>query len=263
MASYSSLTTFRKCPRLYGFGLLKYKPIEVPEPLMTGQLVHTAIAAHFKNTSPQEAMGRAVKDSVEKVEAAQFDDKKRAKYLKGIGTSHNRALTLISRYIGKWTVDYSAVLIETWVTLGNARGIIDLIAFYQEQRVIVDYKTSKSPDMRWYDVSGQIDLYAYMLKEAGTDIALVIYDVISDEGIYRQTRPPRLEAGHKLYQEIEALTMYSNTDWLLEHCHFNYDCPQRCDFWLPCWLLETADWSACEDYLEKNYIKKEAKNETK
>ncbi|KKK55142.1 hypothetical protein LCGC14_3077580, partial [marine sediment metagenome] len=202
MASYSGLSTYRKCPRLYGFGLLKYKPIEVPEPLMAGQLVHAAVAAHFKNTSPQEAMVKVVAANVERIEAAQLDNKKRAKYLKSVGTSHTRALELVSRYIGKWTADYSAPLIETWVTLGNARGIIDLIAFYQEQRVIVDYKTSKSPDMRWYDVSGQIDLYAYMLSKRGKSIAfaeveplLVIYDIISDEGIYRQVRPPRLEAG--------------------------------------------------------------------
>ena len=86
MASYSSLTTFRKCPRLYGFGLLKYRPIEVPEPLMTGQLVHAAIAAHFKGTDWREAIFRAKQEAEDKLRGA-LDIEKATKALKALQPS--------------------------------------------------------------------------------------------------------------------------------------------------------------------------------
>ncbi len=266
MSSYSSLTTYRKCPRLYGFGLLGYKPIEVPEAMQTGTFVHAAVAAHFKSTSWADAIQNEAAEAIDKLEKLQDADKQK-KAMKSTAAAAKRAHKLASLYIGQWTADYSAPLTETWVTLGPVRGIIDLIAFYQEQRVIVDYKTSKSPDMRWYDVSGQIDLYAYLLSKQneGEAPALVIYDIISDEGIYRQARPPRLKAGQGLYIAISNLpeAVEGSVDIAIATgAHLTFDCPQRCDFWLPCWLLETADWSACQDYLGANYMKEE-KVETK
>ncbi len=265
MPSYSGLTTYRKCPRLYGFGLLGYKPIEVPEAMQTGSFVHAAIAAHFRNTSWQKAIEDAFEQASNKILKSSMDADKATRALKSTSSAAKRAKGLADSYIGKYTLDYSAPLIETWIELGSVRGIVDLIACYQDQRVIVDYKTSKSPDMRWYDVSGQIDLYAYMLKEQETDVALVIYDVISDEGVFRQVRPPRLQSGCALWNRVIALPKDIDFDLngclgsLLDEPHFAYDCPNRCDFWLPCWVLETADWSSCQDYLEANFEKKEEK----
>lgn len=262
MSSYSSLTTYRKCPRLYGFGLLGYKPIEIPEAIQTGSFVHTAIAAHFRNADWQLAIDTVWEEACNLIQKSSLEADKATKALKSTSASLKRAKDLASRYISQWTADYSAPLVETWVELGPVRGIIDLIAYYQEQRVIVDYKTSKSPDMRWYDVSGQIDLYAYLLSKQnkGEAPASVIYDIISDEGIYRQARPPRLEAGQGLYIAISNLpeAVEGSVDVeIVTGAHLTFDCPQRCDFWLPCWLMETADWSACEDYLNSNFIKEE------
>lgn len=259
MNSYTSLQIYRKCPRLYGFGLLGYKPIETPEPLMTGQLVHTAIAAHFRGMDWQEAIATTANEAVTRLGKLE-DASKQAKALKELEASAKRAKELANRYIEHWVGDYTAPLVETELKLGSVVCHIDLIAYYAGQRVVVDYKTSKSPDMRRYDVSGQVDLYAYILKEKGTDIALVIYDIISDEGIFRHTRPPRLEAGQGLYIAVSNLpvAVEGSVDVeIVTGAHFAFDCPQRCQFWLPCWLLETADWAACEDYLKANFIKEE------
>jgi len=274
MASYTGLSTYRKCPRLYGFGLLGYKPIETPEPLMTGQFVHAATAAHFRGTDWLEAIQVAGQQVIVRLEKLD-DSSKQAKALKELEASAKRAKELASRYIEHWAKDYTAPLVETELKLGNVVCHVDLIAHYaepEEQRVIVDYKTSKSPDMRWYDVSGQVDLYAHVLSNTlprfwvppGYDdtIKLVIYDVISEEGIFRHIRPPRLEGGEKLFKSIQWLGIsdktvkaVNNYEKYLYEPHFAFDCPNRCQFWLPCFLHETADWSACQDYLEANYLK--------
>lgn len=265
MSSFSGLQIYRKCPRLYGFELLGFSPIEVPEAMQVGSFVHTAIAAHFKGMDWQKAMEQSFEKASARIQALSLDTDKAIKALKSTSTSLKRAKELATRYIGKWTNDYSATLVETWVELGPVRGIVDLIAYYQDQRVIVDYKTSKSPDMRWYDVSGQVDLYAYVLKEQDTDIDLVIYDVISEEGIFRHARPPRLEAGEWLHKQVSLLpdlatSLYSEPDkpplhGLLANSHLAFDCPNRCQFWLPCYICETGNWDDVIDYLSSNFIK--------
>lgn len=266
MPSYTDLSIYRKCPRLYGFKLLGYTSIETPEPMQTGQFVHAAVAAHFRGKVWQAAINTASSEATVRLGKIE-DNAKQAKALKELDVSIKRAEGLADRYIEHWTGDYTAPLVETELKLGNVVCHIDLIAYYAESRVIVDYKTSKSPDMRWYDVSGQVDLYAYVFTKCGIPspdypaIDLIIYDVISEEGIFRHTRPPRLEAGKRLYEEIEILSeatkLVPDFRHFLEHPGFTYDCPNRCQFWIPCWLLETADWSACEDYLKSNFLREE------
>lgn len=271
MPSYTDLSTYRKCPRLYGFKLLGYQPIETPEPIQTGQFVHAAIAAHFKSQDAETAI--RLESYKKTVPEGMLDLAEARKLQQGIETSVKRAIELTSRYIEHWAKDYTATLVEPELRLGGVVCHPDLIAYYSEQRVIVDFKTSKSPDMRWYDVSGQVDLYAYVIEETekatlpqnAYPIQLVIYDIISEEGIFRHIRPPRLEAGERLLKAIQWLDVsdrtvkaVSNYVKYLDDVHFTYDCPQRCSHWIPCWLLETADWSACEDYLKGNFIKEES-----
>ena len=261
--SYTDLMQFHRCPRLFAFSL-EYAPLEQPEAINTGLFTHEAISAHFRGMEWQPAIEKARTDALVRLNAI-GDTEKRKQADKRVIASAGRAYQLSARYIDKWAKDYSAPLIEPELTLGKVAAHPDLIAYLKigdtEFRTIVDFKTSKSPDMRWYDISGQVDLYAFLLEEAYNDrIGLVAYDIISDEGIYRHTRPPQLKRGAALGIRIATLAGYD-----LNRCqlnpHFQFDCPNRCSYWEACYLYETDGDEACKEYLEKYFIRREDENE--
>jgi len=265
MRSYTDLQTYWKCPRLYGFTvLLGYSSPAKPEPMTTGQLVHTALAAHFRGGDKAVAVAEAINECISRLELIQ-DMHERAMARATVIEASKRAGGLVGRYIAHWADDYKAILVEPELTLGDVVCHPDLLAFYQEQRVIVDFKTSHSPDLRWYDISGQADLYAYVLNEQDRlasviyrPVDLIIYDAISEEGIYRHIRPPRLEAGRRIYLQVAGLIGLAggpSTSCSLDYPRPDYTCPNRCGFFIPCWLLETDSEIACFDYLDRNFIK--------
>ncbi len=237
MPSYSNLQKFRQCPRLWAFLQLGYKPVVVKEPLATGSLVHAGIAAHFRGEDPEEAMDRPGDN-----------------FSLTMRDARKRAGVMFDRYISRWAVDFKAVLVETTLEIPPVVAHPDLIAYMGESYVVVDYKTSHSGDTRWYDLSGQVDLYAYMLEGQGQKVDFIIYDIISDDGFYRHVRPPRLEGGRKLFNAIVALNHIPQEN-AMKHPHAVYTCPSRCDFFHPCWLLETGTWQDAWEYLEGNFIK--------
>jgi len=252
--SYSDLQLYRRCPRLYAFTvILGYQPIIESEPVNTGTFVHKAISAHFRGTPWLEAIRGEANTLLAGLDHLD-NPERQAKAMKELEAASSRAEVLANRYVIHWAKDYKAVLIEPEITLGNVVIHPDLIAYYHDMRTIVDFKTSRSPDNRAYPFSGQTDLYAYVLENTGTHINLVIYDVISDDGIYRLDRPPRLAKGEYLYRQIEKLP--DEPAELLAEPHWEWDCPSKCQFFLPCYLADD-DWEATEDFLEANYGKRE------
>lgn len=240
MPSYSDLQKFRQCPRLWAFTQLGYKPLVVKEPLATGSLVHAGIAAHFRGQNSLEAMEKLLGD---------FGLKAPSEALK-------RSKEMLQRYLTSWANDFKAVLVETTLEIPPVIAHPDLIAYMGDNYVVVDYKTSHSGDTRRYDLSGQVDLYAWMLEEADQKVDMVIYDIISDDGFYRHVRPPRLDGGHRLFQAIVALS-HIPQETAMKHPHAIYTCPSRCDYFSPCWMLETGTWQDAWEYLESNYVKEE------
>ena len=253
MASYTDLTRYRKCPRLHGFYSLGYTPPAKPEAMTTGLLVHAGLAAWFRNADYRDALRAEVTKCLGQLSVIE-DVIKHGQECKAVGAAHSRALQLLERYIANWGKDYEAKLVESSLELRGVTAHPDLVAFFHGERVLVDFKTSASPDVRYYDMSGQIDLYAYMLQELGSPVERVIYDVISETGLFRHSRMPRLDSGRSLFMTLQGLSSLLAED-ALNNPHVNYDCPNRCDYFLPCWLLETDDIAACRDYLEANYIK--------
>lgn len=261
-SSYTDLQTHRQCPRLFGFTKLGYQPIAKKEPLATGQLVRIALASHFRGSDPIHAITDESNRILAKLDRIQ-DAGEKVKAAVDLVMAGQRAGALVARYIAHWAKDYTATLVELALEVDGVICHPDLIATYQNQRVIVDFKTSYSPDVRWYDMSGQCDLYAYILEEGSHPgsplISLIIYDTISKEGLYRHIRPPRLEVGKRLFQKIQELNKkVIIVDWLtplMDDPHPDYTCPTRCPFFQACFLLETGSWEDCRDYLEENYHK--------
>jgi len=258
-SSYSDLAQYRACPRLFGFTKLGYRSAGVNEPLTTGSLVHAGLAAHFKGQDPMKTIDDYYSQLMDRYSE---DNESSVALLK----ARNRSKPLLTRYITGWAGDYKATLIEAELELNGVVCHPDLIAFYKEQRVIVDYKTSYHPDDRWYDISNQTDLYAYIVGQLelkghpdASRISLIIYDIISEEGIYRHMRPPRLEAGKRLYEAVQELNNLSGEGMgtFLAEPHPDYTCPSRCKFFGACFILETDTWESCRDFLEENFIKEE------
>ena len=268
-SSYSDLHQYRACPRLFGFKKLGYISPKTTEPLATGGLAHIGIAAHFKGQDVEAAIDKAIEVEYS-VAVSRLDGNERGEYEAMLVKAKLRAKQLLKRYIPNWAKDYKAILVEPELRCAGVVCHPDLVAIHRNQRVIVDYKTSYHPDERWYDISGQTDLYAFIVGQLGpTDdnrISLIIYDTISEEGIFRHMRPPRLAAGKRLFgavQELDKLVTKDNSHnypvnpAFLADPHPDYTCPSRCNFFTPCWLLDTGSWEDCRDYLEENYLKEE------
>ena len=261
--SYSDLSTYWSCPRLFGFKKLGYIPPTVSEPLATGSLTHIGIAAHFRGQDAQQAMSDTLQENYS-AGISKLSGAERYEYEETLSKASARARELLKRYVAHWAKDYQPILVEPELELDRVICHPDLIAHYKERRAVVDHKTSYHPDNRWYDLSGQVDLYAYILR-ATESADLVIYDVISEEGIFRHMRPPRLEAGRRLFEGCQELnnkcSWESKADegfhlktYFLNEPHPDYTCPSRCSFFVPCWLLETDTWESCRDYLESNFL---------
>jgi len=248
MASYTNLHTFWQCPRRYALEQMGYHPIIIPEPLKTGQLVHLAIASHFSGR-------KWLQDMATEIAEQQLLAEKMANYdiQLVLKISLKRAVELTSRYIYMHGEDYSRCICERKIQKGEVIAHPDLVATYDECRVVVDFKTSYHPDIRWYNISGQLDLYAYMLKAQEEDVDFIVYDVISEDGIYRHQRPPNYARGETLFVEIAELADKPTLP-MLDHPHLIWNCPSRCDFFVPCYLMETAGWETAEDYMSRNFL---------
>lgn len=289
-SSYNDLQIYRTCPRLFGFTKLGYRPVAKPEPMLTGALVHEALSSYFRGSLWPKALADATNEAAANLNKIQ-DYQGRAKALEELERATIRAEALVKRYIASWAKDYKATLIEPEL---NLQGVVchpNLIATYRAtgQKVVVDFLASYHPDERWYDVSGQCDLYAYVLSRTvgilpngvwpewspfREGIDLIVYDVISEEGLYRHMRPPRLEAGKRLFHAVQELNKlitkvkmedehkirhYGSVEKLQAMCllddpHPNYTCPSQCLYFQACWLLETGSWGDCRDFLESNFL---------
>ena len=256
MASYSDLQTWRHCPRLYGFKLLGYIPAAKPGAITTGELVHAALAGHWGGEDALAAMAEAETTNYELLRLIQ-DYEQRHKAFKEIEKAAKKAKELLARYLNHWAKDYQPIVAELELKYDGVTTHPDLIALWNGEVVIVDFKTGRSPDVRWLDMSGQTDLAAFMLGKIGviSEPELIIYDIISKEGLFRHIRLPRFLSGERLHQAIKALGELSSD--FLSDPHPAFDCPNRCGFFYPCWLLETDSEEACQDYLMANYWKKE------
>uniref|UniRef100_A0A6M3XTG3 Putative PD-(D/E)XK nuclease superfamily protein n=1 Tax=viral metagenome TaxID=1070528 RepID=A0A6M3XTG3_9ZZZZ len=248
--SFSDLSLYQQCPRLFGFTKLGYQPITKNEPLTTGQLVHAGLASYFRNGNVGRDINVAAEENLSAI-TQYLSGSERYEAEQALEKALNRAIGLSKRYILHWAKDYTATLVEPELELGGVIIHPDLIATYQGQRVVVDFKTTHYTDPRRYAHSGQTDLYAYMLNLQGTHTDLIIYDIISEEGIYRLDYPPRLDRGEYLFRQIRKIPQ--NTDQLLAEPHWSWDCAGNCDFYVPCYLRDD-DQQASNDYLESNYI---------
>jgi len=257
MHSYTQLHQFWECPRAFGFQQMGYHPIVLPEPMTTGVLTHAAIASYFRGGDWTKVMAALLTEANEVLDKIP-DNVKRTEASEDLITAFGRAQDLTLRYIEQKACDYIPIFVEQ--EFRHDRVVIhpDLVAYFKENNTIIitDIKTSKSPDLRAYDLSGQVDLYAIVLKRVeALKATLVAYDVISEEGIYRIIRPPRREVGERLYTEIAVLSKELENLNLLDWPHAKWDCPSRCDFFEACYIMDTADERACFDYLNANYLR--------
>jgi CRISPR/Cas system-associated exonuclease Cas4 (RecB family) len=278
-ASYTDLQTFWTCPRQLGFRKLGYSLPVSPEPVQTGQFVHEGLRAFFAGGAfdseyAVEAINKAKEQAILRLDKVA----EREEHQKGISRAveaSNRALKLLSRYFQAYAGDYQSAIPE--VELNHYKTVchIDLIAEFKGELAIVDFKTSKSPDMRWYDISGQCDLYAYILwacprqgnqpngwivdKAKADSASLIIYDIISEEGLFRHIRRPNLGRGKRLFGQIDTLANLE-ISFLLNKPQYQWNCP-RCEYWMPCYIMETGEPKGAIEYLADNYIYKEGKGD--
>lgn len=240
--SYSDLVEYWRCPRRFGYKAIGFKHIEVNETLIRGQLFHYGIAAYHRGevTMPlslQPILNRMVdtiKDETEYVGANKLDEVKNV-----LEKALSEALTMLQRYLQYHAKTWMPLEVEERLYFGSAAGTPDLIALQDKQLWLVDFKTTgrDAPDLRTYELSGQVDYYAYLYAAAkGRPISIVQYEVITPENVMSHQRPPRPERGRYMLTQVQLLALQSSTG-LLNTPHFSWDCT-RCPFFRPCMARE-------------------------
>lgn len=247
---YSDLTAYWECPRKLGFIKIGYHPAVYSEAITAGLLAHTGVFAALRGGDANKAMAQQAKS----IKATSEED-----VSKMVNDAYLRATGLAERYLHQYAKDYEVLEVEPELTSGNVLVHPDLIVKYHGELAIVDIKTSKSPDYRWYDISGQVDLYAVVAEKEYGEVAWCIYDVISDEGIFRHQRPPREEQEEKMRWSCEVLAKHTIESLLIRY-QPKFDCPNRCQYFEACWLLTTDSLEAATRWLEENMVK-EADND--
>lgn len=242
---YSDLQTFWTCPRKLGFVKTGWHLAYQSEAITVGLLTHTGVFAALRGQDANRAMAeqaRAIKAASGEKDIA-----------KSVNDAYLRAVSLASRYLAGYAKDYEILAVEPELSLSSVVCHPDLIVKFRGDLTIVDIKTSKQPDYRWYDISGQVDLYALVAESEYGEVVWCLYDVVSDEGIYRHQRPPRRSQGiamGNLCQTIGRETVES----LLIRPQPHFDCPSRCQYFPACWLLTTDSREAAEGWLIENMI---------
>lgn len=271
--SFSDLETFWRCHRLFAFAE-QYRPIAVNEAIETGSIVHRAVSEYYKKggNSWMAAIQQMVRGELDRAEGI-ADMDKHSDFIEAIGKAAKAAISLTSDYLTHihnqsddvstyCTSDVSTLyipkMVEGELTLPENRIVChpDMVSFYQGKLCINDFKTGKSPDIRYLDLSGQCDFYAYVYEVIyQTPVEYIAYDIISDASIYSHIRKPRIEQGKRIAAEVMALPLI-DLGLALDTPMPTYDCP-RCLFLQPCWLYETVNISAAREYLEANYERRE------
>jgi hypothetical protein len=259
---YTQLNQYRECPRKFCFGqVLQYQPLEVPAALETGLFVHSAISAKLKGNNPLQAINQSLNTTLGKLQTIQ-DNARRNKAEMTTCDNAKRAIALADRYCEFYLKDYESIAIEPELTFNNVVCHPDLICKYQGNLTIVDFKTSRSPDVRWYIHSGQADLYAYVYNQLNSlfgKVSMTVYDVISEDGIFHIEHLPNKTKGLNLYNEIEILARDLELQEPLKEFYpafWHYDCPNRCAYYQPCTMLEENNPDGCMELLEKNFEKR-------
>ena len=255
-SSFTDLQTFWECPRRLGFRKLGYKPVASPVAVTTGQFVHEGLQAFFIGGAldsdwATQAVARARNEATLRIDRV-TDKEMHSKFIRSTNEASDRALKLLSHYFDSYANDYRCPIPEVELKHANVICHVDLLAEFKDELAVVDFKTTKSPDIRWYDFSGQCDVYSYVLVEQKNLIGFIVYDIISEEGLFRHIRKPNLEKGKRLFRQISTLGNYT-PKMLLGEPQCQWGCPQ-CDYFYPCWLWETGEPKGAVEYLTKNYV---------
>lgn len=255
--TYTYLKMYQKCPRLYVFHVRGFEPFFSSKAMETGTLVHHAISAYFRGQEFVEALVRKATETFLQIDRIS-DEEEKDKAMEAHSEAISRAVVLSRNYIETHGKDFEAPLIEPVLQLGGVTCHPDLIAYLDNILTVVDFKTGESPDCRWLDVSGQLDLYAYVIRPQQVGEGLrVAYDIIADDYFDRMVSPPRYSIGARLHSQILQLPEDEKSLLgALNTPHLAYNCPNTCAFFTPCFLLDTCGEGACEDFLHTNYLLK-------
>ena len=254
--SYSDLEQFHKCHRLFAMSEA-YRAIATNEAIETGTIVHHAVSGYYRDTLWMVAIKEIVRSELDKAMLI-ANDNRRNEFTTAISNAAKTAIQMTADYV--YHVEhvaedrYGVKTVEGELRLPEHNIIChpDMISYYQGKLCVNDFKTGRSPDVKYLDLSGQCDFYALVYELIyKTPVELIAYDVIGSEAIYSHRREPRIASAKRIMTEVMSLLLV-DMELALDSPSVSYDCP-HCLYFAPCWLLETAGAAACKEYLENNY----------
>lgn len=236
--TWSDITAYWQCPRAWAYGRLGWQPLQLPDALVAGSIVHEIVKAHDTRYS-EDSIG---------TKGEQWD------------RLYPEAVDLAERYLQKYpdlVVDSADTLVSfTGTSLpGKAiGGHPDRLGWDKGKRVLVELKTGRSPDITALDMTGQRDFYSLIVEEAKLgQVALVYLDIVSPEYITRVERPPRRSAAEYILYELMVLQSVTLKE-ALEAPRFSWRC-SSCWFYKACSAREQG--GSDRAILEAQFVQKE------
>lgn len=188
LLTYSSLNTFRNCPRKYkNRHLDNLRPRERAEALSFGSVIHTAIELWYRSSNSEsrlhdvlayidDAFENRVVDSNQMVQWHLATAMIRG-YAERYATEEFEVVEVEKEFVGEIRNPDTGRQSQTFRIAGKVDGIVRC----HDGLYLLEHKTASTVDASYLDklwTDTQIALYCYYLRELGYPIVGVIYNVL-------------------------------------------------------------------------------------
>lgn len=251
-----------------------FQPPVQPGPLTIGRLAHIGLAAHFRQVlagrtrTPWPAMESAMNETAMQIALSGAPDKE----LHYLRQHYEKAKKLVADWLSHFQGEWKPLEVEAEY---QHEGVIihpDMIAVKTHHKgrelpmpllTILDFKTTgKGRNPANYDMSGQLDLYAYvyslvLLGKGGVDkVDLLQWEIMNDDGCQSYSRKPLWDYAERIFHCIQGMDA-TQTSWALEQPISVWSG----DPWYEAYrLLQTEGQVVVRDYLERNFVKRKVED---
>jgi len=238
--TYSDLQQYWECPRKWAYGReWEVPPKSLDTAMFRGTLAHVAVQAYFKGADAKAAIADRIITEIEYWTNGRPPTSALVEADRQTRKVSEQAFNLAAKYVRAYGGTVSVQDIEQeLIDVDNPQlgGHRDAWGFSDDgktkETVLIELKTGDYPDIEQLLASGQHDFYALLHNKLYEQPITRIYlDVITPELVTRVERPPQLERGMYLLEQLATAVEQAPT--AIERPHYTWAC-RRCEFFKAC-----------------------------